>query len=1037
MPMKIRLPFNLVFLAAMIACTSAFAQVTLTGTVKTASGETLPGASIVVKGTSLGTSTDIDGAFKIDVPSTATTLVVTMIGFATQELTIGQQTTFNIVLAEDSKTLEEVVVTGYQSQERGKILGAVNTVSPELVNKIPVAGIDQALQGRIPGVAVSQNTGAPGEGVSVRIRGVGSLNSNNNPLYIVDGIPTLDITSFSAQDVASYSVLKDASAAAIYGSRAANGVILITTRSGNNSGKQVIQINSQVGFQQPSRLVPMASTDQYAKIYNEAAIADTVATPSFLWRPLITPAIQAGLPNVNQVKAIMQPNALIQSHSISVSGGAGKTKYFVSANYFDQQGIIKSSDYNRITTRVNVDSEVKKWLRLGVNLNLSSATTDVVGSSGDGAGGNGGSVVRYAYFRSPAIPIFSQATGDYTDKPSDNYNGDNTYTNYFGDGYNPVGMLAYNNNRKLTDRIFGKFYAILNLFEGFTFTSNFGVDYLSQNQRRFDKNWGTGLRINNPNRLTVTDDRNHTLTFSNFINYNKTVGHHNFTALLGTEAIKSSYYEIGGTDMNFANQSSTLTYLNNGLGVKTVFETQQGNALLSYFGKIGYDFNEKYLAAATLRRDGSSRFGSNNRWGTFYAGSLGWRIDKESFLMNSQWVDKLLLRAGYGVLGNQEIPNYAFSDQIGVNYPYSLGNTKNLGYAINQLGNTNIQWESSSQSNVGVDLVTGNGKFSVSLDYFHKITSKLLVNQPIASSAGLAVAPVVNNGKVLNNGLELSMNYSNKIGELSYSISPNGALIHNEVLSVDSPIPGGQYGSQFTTLTDKGYPIGSFYMLQMDGIFQNQTDIFTHANQGPAGTIKPGDVKFHDQDGDGVIDKSKDRAHVGSAIPHVTAGLNIMLNYKNFDLSIFFQGAYGQKILSVLNRDIEGFYRAFNVTERYYQNHWTPENPSNQYPRASWTASGNNTQISTRFLESGSYTRLKNLQFGYSIPKAVLDKYGFTAFRIFFSGTNLFTFTKYSGMDPEMTVSDNSKSDADRANGIDWGTYPAAKSYNFGVNITF
>jgi TonB-linked SusC/RagA family outer membrane protein len=1025
------------FLATIALSTTAFAQTQLTGTVKSTANEPLIGVNVVVKGTSVGTATDVDGTFRIQAPENATTLVISYIGFATQEVAIGQQTNFAIVLADDAKTLEEIVVTGYQSEERGKVLGAVSTVNPELVSKVPVSGIDQALQGRVAGVSVSQNTGAPGEGVSVRIRGVGSLNSNNNPLYVVDGIPTLDITSFSAQDVVSYNVLKDASAAAVYGSRAANGVVLITTKSGA-SNKQVIQISSQIGFQQPTRLVPMANTEQYASIYNEAAVNDTTGKPSFIWRPLITDNTKAGLPNVDQVKAIIRPNALLQTHSISISGGEGKTKYFISGSYFNQQGIIKASDYSRITARINVDTEVKKWLKTGVNLNISSATTDLVGSSGDGFGGNGGSVLRYAYFRTPAIPIFSSAAGDYTDLPSDNYNGNSLYNGLLGDGYNPVGMLAYNNNKKIADRIFGKFFAVIKPFEGFTFTSNLGIDYTNQNQRRFDRNWGTSGRINNPNRLVVTDDRNRTLTFSNFINYNKTFDKHGLTFLLGAEAIKASYYEVSATDMNFPNQNATLTYLNNGLALnKSVAESKAGNALLSYFGKIGYDYNQKYLASLTLRRDGSSRFGSNNRWGTFYAGSLGWRIDKESFLIDNTWMDKLLLRVGYGVIGNQEIPNYAFSDELGVTYPYSLGNTKNIGYAVSKLGNAKIQWESSSQLNAGVDLAMWNGKLSMSLDYFYKVTSKLLVNQPIASSSGLATPPVVNNGKVLNQGVELALNYSNKVGDFSYTISPNAALIRNEVLSVDSPIPGGVANGGYSTVTEKGYPIGSFYMLEMEGIFQNQNDIFTHASQGSSGSIKPGDVKFKDQNQDAKIDLNNDRKHLGSAIPKVTGGLNVMMGYKNFDLSVFFQGAYGQKILSVLNRDIEGFYRAFNVTERYYTNHWTPEHPNNQYPRASWDASGNNAQISSRFLEKGSYTRLKNIQIGYSLPKEVLQRYGFSALRIYLSGTNLFTFTKYSGMDPEMTVSDNSKTEGDKANGIDWGTYPAAKSYNFGVNLTF
>ncbi len=1020
------------FLATIATSTNAFAQITLSGTVKSESNEPLVGVAIQLKNTGTGTVTDVDGAFKLQIPndnSGAGILVFSFIGFVTQEMAINNKTVFSVVMAEDTKALKEVVVTGYQSEERGKILGAVNTVSAELIAKIPVSGIDQAIQGRVPGVVVTQNTGSPGAGVIVRIRGVGSLNSNNQPLYVIDGMPTLDATSIAPQDIATLTVLKDASASALYGSRAANGVILITTKTGA-SNTQVISYSSQVGFQEPSRLVPMASTNQYVSIYNEAANADNPDFPSFLQRSLISKQLASTLPNVNQVKAIMRPNALLQTHSLTFSGGEGKTKYLFAGSYYKQDGIIKASDYTRLTGRINIESEVKKWLKTGMNLNLSGATTDLVGDSGDGAGGNGGSVVRYAYFRSPAIPIYD-STGNFVDKPA--------RYDLFGDGYNPVGMLAYNQNKKITDRLFGRYYVTLKPIEGLTITSNVGIDFTSQNQRRFDTNWGTGLRINNPNRLTVTTDRNHTITFSNFATYTKSFGRHGLTLLAGTEAIKTELYEIAATDNQFANQSSTLTYLGNGLGSKTLSETKQGNALLSFFGKVSYDFNEKYLASATFRRDGSSRFGQGNRYGNFYAGSLGWRIDKEDFLINNNWIDKLMVRAGYGVVGNQEIPNYAFSDQYSVNNNYPFGGVKNVGYAVTQLGNANVKWESSNQLNAGTDLVIWNGKLALSLDYFNKITSDLLNSQPIATSAGLASPPIVNNGKILNRGFEVSINYTNKIGDLSYSISPNAGILHNEVLSVNSPISGGLYGSQYVTRTEKGYQVGSFFMPQMEGIFQNQTDIFTHAVQGPSAgpsRIQPGDVKFKDQNGDGIID-GNDRAHVGSAIPKVSGGLNIALNYKHFDLSIFFQGAYGQKILSVLNRDIEGFYRPFNVTERYYQNHWTGEGTSNQYPRASWDASGNNTQLSTRFLESGSYTRLKNIQVGYTLTKELVQKYGLTNVRIYFSGTNLFTWTKYSGMDPEMSVSNNSATDGDKANGIDWGTYPAAKAYNMGVNITF
>jgi len=1023
-------------LALMAFGTESYSQITLRGTVKDTKGDAVVGANVFFANTITGTSTDIEGNFELEVASrfNDSTLIISSIGYATQKFPVRERRIFNVVLADDAKILGEIVVTGYQTEERGKILGAVATVSTELIAKIPVSGVDQALQGRVPGVVVTQNTGAPGEGVQVRIRGIGSLFSSNQPLYIVDGLPTQDISSIAPQDILTLSVLKDASSAAVYGARATNGVILITTKTGS-SGKQVIQFNTQIGFQEPVRLVPMASTEQYISIYNEATNADNQGLPIFLQRPLITDAIKAGLPNVDQVKAIMRPSAPLQSYSLSFSGAAGKTNYLLSGSYFTQDGIIKASDYSRLTVRVNLDTEVKKWLTTGINLNVSTSTTNLIGSSGDGAGGNGGSVVRYAYFRSPAIPIFSAATGDYTDKPSDNFNDNNLYTQLFGDGYNPVGMLAYNNNKKLNERLFGKFYIILKPIKGLTFTSNFGVDFTSQNTRRFDRNWGTLNRINNPNRLTVTDERYHTLTFSNFANYTKVFGGHSFTALLGTEAIKGSNYGISSTDTGFPNQNPTLTYLNNGLGSKAVSEGKSGNALLSYFSKISYDFNEKYLASVTVRRDGSSRFGANNRWGTFYAASLGWRVDKESFLLNSSWVNRLLLRAGYGSVGNQEISNYPFSDQIGVGSNYPYGQASSIGFVVSQLGNADVKWESSNQLNVGVDLVTGDGKLSVSLDYFHKKTFDLLVPQPPASSAGSALPAIVNNGEILNQGIELSLNYDNSFGDLRYTISPNVALLRNEVVSVGRPIQAGRYGSLFTTLTETGHPVGSFYMLEMAGIFQNPTDLFTSAKP-PGSMLQPGDVKFKDQNGDGFID-GRDRTHLGSAIPTLTAGLNIALNYKNFDLSIFFQGAYGQKILSVINRDIEGFYRPFNVTQRYYENHWSPTNPSNEYPRASWNASGNNAQMSSRFLEDGSYTRLKNIQFGYSLAPDLLKRYGLTAVRFYFSGTNLLTLTPYAGMDPEMTVSDNAKGDSNNANGMDWGTFPAAKTYNFGVNITF
>jgi TonB-linked SusC/RagA family outer membrane protein len=1005
---------------------SVGAQSLIKGSVKSTTGEALVGASVLIKGTTHGTVADVEGNFQLDVDAASinSALVISFIGYVSQELPIGDRTVFDVVLAEDQTTLNEIVITGYTSQNKETVTGAITSVSEELITRLPVPSIDQALQGRAPGVVVSQNTGAPGEGVSVRIRGVGSINSGNNPLYIVDGIPTTDMTGFSTQDIESITVLKDASAAAVYGSRAANGVVVVTTKKGKSSRTQV-QISSQYGIQQPSRLIDMTNTADYVTIYNEAATNDNATkTNPLFFRKLITDDLRPGLADVDYIDEIMQ-DGVLQSHSISVSGGEEKTQYFVSANYFDQEGIVKSSNYDRVSGRMNISSQVRDWLRTGVNLNISKSTTNLIGSSGDGAGGNGGSVIRYAFFRTPAIPIYDES-GNFTDKPE--------RFDLFGDGYSPVGMLAYNNNERTNNQVFGKFFVDLALFEGFVFTSNFGVDINHQNQRRFDRNWGTDNRINNPNQLSVWANRYQTFTFSNFATYEKLFGEHRFNFLIGTEAIQVRNYEVFANERSFPDQDPNLVYLGNGLGLPTNQENKNGNTLLSFFAKVDYDWKQKYVASITGRRDGSSRFGPENRWGNFYAGSLGWRVDRESFLMDSKFINKLFLRVGYGSIGNQEIANYAYTDKINPGYNYAFGNAKGTGYAVSDLGNSRIKWETSNQLNAGVDLEILEGTLAVSFDYFNKITDDLLIKQPIASSAGQAEAPWVNNGKILNRGFEVAITYANEIGDFNYSVNINGATLHNEVLEVNAPTPGGAIGSDKITMTEEGYPIGSFYLYEMEGIFQDEGEIFTHAIQG--NSIKPGDVMFKDQNGDGYID-GEDRVHSGSPIPKLTAGLNVSLGYKNFDLSLFFQGAYGQKIFSVLNRDIEGFYRPFNVTQRYFDNRWTGPGTSNEYPRASWDASGNNTKYSTRFLDDGSYTRLKNLQIGYTVPQTVIDRLHLVSLRVYFSGTNLLTLTKYAGMDPEMTTSDNARGEGDRASGMDWGTYPSAKSYNMGVNLTF
>lgn len=1024
-PNSMKKYFTLI-LATFVLAAYAQAQTTLRGKVSDDKGEALIGVSVYLKDSNVGGITDVDGNYVLSVPAGVEpkTLVFSFIGYVTQEVAIEGRSEVNVTLPEDTKTLGEIVITGYTTEQREKVTGAVTTVKPEALLRVPVPTLDQALQGRAAGVVVTQNTGAPGEGVSVRIRGVGSINSGNYPLYIIDGVPALNVDGISLNDMASITVLKDASAAAIYGARAANGVVVLTTKSGKGKAPQ-IEIKTQFGVQSPSRLIDMANTKEYVKIYNEAAENDNVGKTGIFLRPLITEAMAADFSNVDYIKEIMQ-DAVIQSHSITASGSSGKTNYLLSVSYFDQEGIIKSSAYNRLTGRANIETEVKPWLTTGMNLNMARSNRDFIPSSGDGAGGNGGSVIRYAFFRTPAIPVYD-ANGDFTDKP-DLYR-------FLGDGYSPVGMLAYNQNHRISDQLFGKFYTRITPLPGLTWLTNFGFDINHQNQRRFDRNWGTANRINNPNRLTISNANGKAFTINSVVTYDKSFGKNNFVFTAGVESIKNNLYAVGATDNNFPDQKKSLVYLGNGQGIKTSTESETSNSLLSVFGKVGYDFDGRYLASVTYRRDGSSRFGPDNRWGNFYAGSLGWQMKNESFLQNVDWIEGLLVRAAYGSIGNQEIPDFPYLEGVGNNYNYPFGNVQSNGFAINQLGNTKVKWESSNQFNAGFDLEILKGEIYLTFDYFNKVTSDLLISQPIPPSAGEAGAPIVNNGKIVNRGIEVAISHIKTIGDFHYEINANFATLHNEVLAVNPVIQGGAIGSDRITLVEKGYPVSSFYLYEMEGIFQDAADIFTHANQGNG--IQPGDVKYKDQDGDGII-TAKDRVHTGSPIPDVTAALNINLRYKNWDMSIFFQGAYGQEIFSVLNRDIEGFYRPFNVTQRYYDEHWTGPGTSNSQPRASWDASGNNTKFSTRFLENGSYTRLKNLQIGYSLPGTFLERYGFSSCRVYVSGANLLTFTKYQGgMDPEMTVSDNALNEGERSAGMDWGTYPSAKSYNVGVTLTF
>lgn len=988
--------------------------------------ETLIGATVQVKGSVAGTATDADGNFKLNT-ITGAVLEIKSIGYTTVTVPADFTSPMLIKLNAANSALNEVLVVGYATQRKVDLTGAVSSIKSSDIANLPVGGADQILQGKAAGVAVTQSTGAPGDAINVRIRGVGTIN-NNNPLYIIDGVPTQNgINEISPNDVESISVLKDASSAAIYGARAANGVVIVTTKRGK-TGKPKISANAYTGVQTSQHLIKMANTSQYVTAYNTAAAADG--------RTQIPSSLIGTLPDVNWQKELLKP-APISNAQLSVSGGSDNTNYIVSANYFKQDGLIKNSSFDRLNLRTAINSTISKVFTVGINMNLGYTKNRQVGTSGDGFGnGNpGASVLRYALFRAPATQVLNQ-NGQYVDLPN--------HPEFFGDGLNPVGYADNFNRNFNTYSLLGDVYLEINPIKNLKIRSDFGTNFLITDYKQFFATWGVDRFFNSPNSLAQSNTNQFDYNWTNTATYNLTLAEkHVFTFLAGTELVKSNTQTLGASRTVYADQGSTFQYLDNGLGIQQNGGSQTHWALFSLFGRVNYAYDNKYLATVNFRRDGSSRLDPHNQYGNFYGGSIGWRIDQEAFMKDIKPITLLKLRAGIGQLGNQEIGNYSYATLVSGAGFYPFNGVSNQGNAINTLGNPNVRWETSTQTDIGLDLGLFDSHLQFSTDYFIKNTSGMLLQPAQPSSTGSAASAFVNAGSMRNQGFEFEVSYRNTIDKkFKYEVIGNLAIIKNQVTSLagGSPLVGGRIDNNYyATQTAVGHPVGSFYLLQQEGIFQNAQQVFTHAYQGPG--IQPGDVMFKDISGlngkpDGVID-NYDRTYVGSPIPKFTYGLTTNLSYAKFDISLFFQGVYGNKLYNQVNTDIEGFYRAFNLTERAATKSWNGEGSTNEFPRLSWTGATNNKQPSTRFLENGSYLRLKNVQLGYTVGNQLLQKLKLSSVRFFVSAQNVFTVTKYTGIDPEIYTNSNSIGDGVKAVGIDWGTYPSARTITIGVNANF
>jgi TonB-linked SusC/RagA family outer membrane protein len=1045
------------------------------GKVIDATGGSVPGATIVLKGSSnVGTTTDGEGNFSLELPDGSTTLVVSSIGFMTQEINIANKSTIEITLQSDVKSLTEVVVTGYSSQSKRDITGAVSTVDTKELTKVAAPNVAQQLQGRVAGVTVTSNN-SPGGEATVRIRGFGTVN-NNDPLYVIDGVPTKGgLNSINPNNIESMQVLKDASSASIYGSRAANGVIIITTKKGK-SGAPQFSFNSRFGVQtgkvnldliiDPQQFGDLLWTQrrnagvltngnpshqQYGNGVN-AVVPDYILAGSQYGLSEGNPATDPSLYNYNRtgfyqiVKANKQGtdwekeilrDAAIQEYNVGATGGSETGRYALSLNYFKQDGILKNTSFNRYSLRSNTEFLFKKRIRFGENLEVSyTENKGYYSNNGTGSTTNNqdGNPIGNG-FRIPSIIPVYDINGHFAA----------TRAAGLGPATNPVAQLfRTKDNAVNTFRTFGNAYVEVDIMKDLIAKSSIGVDFTNANRTAYTLLDLEEAEIESNNALTNEYVNDVNWTWSNTLNYTKTFGTiHKLNALVGTEAIKGTGSNFSATRTTFYSEDPQYMYLSAGsAGINNAGAAYKWS-LFSIFGKVNYALKDRYLLEATVRRDGSSRFGQNNRYGTFPAFSAGWRLSEEAFMKSATWIDDLKIRGGWGQTGNQEIGNYnGFSTYRSTlnQSSYAIDGSNNsvqAGFDTQAFGNQDAKWETTTQTNVGLDATFLKGMFGLNLDLYNRTTSDMLYQVSLPATQGVATIPFVNVGEMNNKGVDLAIDFNNKAldGKLTYSIGANISAYKNNVVKLNNSatavLLGPTIRSYTWTRSVAGMPLYSFYGLQIDGIYQNQSEV----DAGPTypGYAAVGKYKYHDTDGNGVITDA-DRKFLGNPHPDFTYGINLNLGYMGFDISAFFQGVKGNEIINMVKRWTDFNNQAGNRSLRMLNESWTPENPDAVLPILDANDS-RSQQPSSYFIEDGSYFRMKNLTIGYTLPAKALSKIGLTTARIYVQGQNLFTITKYSGIDPEVTSVGSTPGTT--VLGVDQGNYPRSKMYQVGINFGF
>lgn len=1018
--MRKNIIYKLVLLGIILSGSIIHAQ-TVKGVVSDSNGP-LPQVNVTVKGTAINTVTDFDGNYTINNAGSNAILVFSYIGFLTKEIPVNGKSVINAVLVNDSQKLDEVVVVGYTSQKKASITGAVSSVDMDNLSKTRVSDVAQALQGQIAGVFVAANTGAPGDGIKLRIRGEGTL-GNNDVLYVIDGVPTRDISFLNQADVKTMTVLKDAAAGAIYGSRAAAGVVLITTKNGV---KGMTSLDAEVysGLHFATNLPKMLNTDQYLTVKDQAW-HNTAGNSASAISPYAADRSRTDLADTDWQDELFT-TGISKNIQISASGASENVQYLISGGYFGQDGIVveNQDQYKRFNFRTNVNADITSRFRVGTNVQMSYAKQDKLSSSGDVPG-----VIRHALIRPPVLGVYKDVNdptyserNPYTDLPF--YTGPNDgWSKNYEYSSNPIAIVHFTDDKRNTFQTFGNIYGEYALLgdKSLKFKSNLGVDIKFSHNKNFAENFGDanisdpsnqyyGLgRNNRPNNLDENRGQDMTFTFSNTLNYVKTLNDiHSINILLGMENINSKESAIGGSRQNFDNTSDPFRYLDYGSTTNAYSSGSANNwSLLSYFASGTYGYDNKYFATATMRSDASSRFGPNNKWGYFPSVSGGWVVSRESFMENADWISNLKLRASWGQAGNQELPNNAYETLVS-----SSGGVVN----VVRYGNPDLKWETTTQTNFGLDLGILKNKLSFTTDYFTKTTNDILLTVGLpAVSVGVINRTYVNAGEVSNKGFEFGLNFQNNDHEFKYGINGNIATLTNRVNKLQEFVKNitDDYSH---TKTEVGQPISSYYGYQFDGIYQNAGEVSSHLFSNPNGT-QPGDIKFKDLNADGQIN-ADDRTFIGNPIPKVTYGINFNAEYKNFDISFLLQGVEGVDRYNDLKQILNYDSRPFNSTTAVLDS-WNGEGTSNTTPRVTFNNNGGG-HVSSVFVEDASYLRLKNLEIGYTFNKSVL---GLKNMRLYASGQNLFTVTDYTGLDPESTSL------------IDKGTYPQSKSFIFGVKV--